>query len=252
MIQDKELIKKRFAANFRQYDLLAHTQQAICAELAVMMEGIPAPAHALEVGTGTGFLTRRLTAAYPSAHWTLNDLTEASQPYLEACLHGVEHRFVWGDAETADFPCGLGLIASASTVQWFDDLPRFIRRCAGATLPGGHIALTSFGERNFHEIKIITGQGLDYHTLPQIETMLAEAGYRVVRSREYTRQLGFGSPAEVLRHIKATGVNSIHRAAWTRRSLADFETRYRSLFPLPGGQVSLTYHPILLTAIKLT
>lgn len=245
---DKKLVKRRFAANFGQYNLLAHTQQAICGELAQMMRDLPPPRSALEVGTGTGFLTRLLTAAWPETHWTLNDLTEASQEYLEPYTESLPHTYLWGDAETLDFPSGLELVASASTVQWFDDLQAFVEKCAAATLPGGHLGLSTFGPENFAEIAALTGEGLTYPTLAEITAMLAAAGYETLQSREYARRLDFASPLEVLRHIRATGVNSLSGRTWTPRRLADFERRYRASFALPDARIPLTYHPILLVA----
>ena len=59
---DKELIRERFAAGFERYDTLALVQQGICDELAgAVMRHVPRTvARALEVGAGTGFLTRRV------------------------------------------------------------------------------------------------------------------------------------------------------------------------------------------------
>lgn len=51
-------------------------QERICEELAELI-GTHVPGkitRGLEVGTGTGFLTRRLLERYPDAEWTLNDL----------------------------------------------------------------------------------------------------------------------------------------------------------------------------------
>ncbi len=247
---DKELIRKRFSSTFKQYDLLAHTQQEICRRLAAMTEGWPAPAAALEVGTGTGFLTRLLLTRYPDTHWTLNDIADASEEYLRPITEGAAHRFLWGDAESLDFPGGLDLIASASTVQWFDDLPGFLNKCSAATRTDGLLALSTFGPGNFEQIKTLTGQGLHYYTLPETEAMVRRAGYEILQSEQYVSRLHFASGADVLRHIKATGVNSLDKTRWTRGRLADFQTRYATLYPAPDGGVTLTYHPVLITACK--
>ena len=75
-MSDKDLLKNRFAANLRSYNSLAVVQERICEELAELI-GTHVPGkitRGLEVGTGTGFLTRRLLERYPDAEWTLNDL----------------------------------------------------------------------------------------------------------------------------------------------------------------------------------
>ena len=79
MTTDKQLLKKRFAATFRQYDSLAVVQQEICGQLDEMIGRI-CPGRigrAMEVGCGTGFLTRYLLRRYPDAEWIVNDTNTA-------------------------------------------------------------------------------------------------------------------------------------------------------------------------------
>ena len=79
MTTDKQLLKKRFAATFRQYDSLAVVQQEICGQLDEMIGRI-CPGRigrAMEVGCGTGFLTRYLLRRYPVAEWIVNDTNTA-------------------------------------------------------------------------------------------------------------------------------------------------------------------------------
>ena len=130
-MSDKDLLKNRFAANLRSYNSLAVVQERICEELAELI-GTHVPGkitRGLEVGTGTGFLTRRLLERYPDAEWTLNDLVEASECFLQPYVGGRKTQCYWGDAESLPaFGRPFDLIATASTVQWFDDLPAFLNR----------------------------------------------------------------------------------------------------------------------------
>ena len=90
MTTDKQLLKKRFAATFRQYDSLAVVQQEICGQLDEMIGRI-CPGRigrAMEVGCGTGFLTRYLLRRYPDAEWIVNDLIEESEIYLRPYASG--------------------------------------------------------------------------------------------------------------------------------------------------------------------
>lgn len=205
---------------------------------------------ALEVGVGTGFLTAHLIPLYPDAKWYLNDITEAAEPFVSKYAGGDRGVYLWGDAEKVVFPPGLDMIATASTVQWFDDLPAFARKAAEATNPGGWLLLSTFGPQNFCEIRSATGEGLDYYRPDQLRQIFGEAGYRIISLTEYTRQLFFDTPLDVLRHIRATGVNSLQRTRWGRGQLSAFDERYRAGFSTANG-VTLTYHPILLAAQKI-
>lgn len=250
MTTDKQLLKKRFAANLHQYNSLAVVQNEICVQLAEMIGRICTEplCRAMEIGSGTGFLTRRLLERYPQTVWSINDLIEESEIYLQPYIHGHKVSYLWGDAEVLPLPEGLDLLASASVVQWFDNLPLFITRSAERLHEGGYLAFSTFGFDNFREIKATTGEGLYYYPCEVLQELLNEAGYTVVETLEYTRQLLFDTPTDVLRHIKATGVNSIRKTRWSKQQLIDFEQRYVRDFSTDNHRVSLTYHPILIVA----
>lgn len=205
---------------------------------------------ALEIGAGTGFLTRRLLEQYPAARWTINDLADEAAHFIVPYTENKAVSYLWGDAESIALPAGMDLVVTASTIQWFDDTPAFFGRIASVLNPEGFMALSTFGPENFREIKAVAGDGLEYYTADELTAMLSDRGFDVLEQLEYTKQLHFDTPVEVLRHIKATGVNSIRKKRWTRQHLAGFENRYRALFANPAGGVTLTYHPILIVARK--
>lgn len=201
----------------------------------------------LEIGVGTGFLTQHLQTLFSQTHWTLNDLTSKAQVYTDKFINPDSSDYLWGDAEQIKLPSNLDLIASASTVQWFDSLPDFIKQCSANTNKDGYLALSTFGPDNFTEIRNITGAGLNYYSLAELITILESNDYTILQSLDYTKQLEFTSPLEVLKHIKATGVNGISHYRWTRSKLSEFESTYQQLCP---QGIALTYHPIILLARK--
>ncbi len=248
MIKDIELIKSRFESNFKTYNKLALIQQQICNELSLLISTYCGGdiARAMEVGAGTGFLTSNLTKLYPNSEWYLNDLTPHSQNFISEFAEPTSHSYIWGDAEEIEFPQNLDLIASSSTVQWFDDIDSFISKANRANNVGGYIALTTFGRENFKEINSTMGEGLEYLSRAELEEILIKNGYDIVHSNDYTKSLLFDTPLDVLRHIKATGVNSIKRERLTKSRLLNFENSYKSLFSIADGRVTLTYHPIII------
>ena len=253
MTTDKELLKSRFGATFAKYNQLAVVQEGICDALdrLIGFHVTEPPRRGIEVGAGTGFLTRRLLDRYPHTAWTLNDLSERSATYLQPYTHGRTVQLLWGDAESLELPYGVDLVASASTVQWFDSLPQFAAQVFGVLNGGGWLVLSTFGPDNFCEIRSTTGEGLTYYTTEQLRTLFEACGFRVEYMTDYTRQMVFDTPTDVLRHIKATGVNSIRRERWTRHRMAVFETLYRERYALPDGRVPLTYHPVLIALHKV-
>lgn len=260
MKHDKALLQRRFSRNLATYDTLATVQRDIARRLATLLEHTTSSAQknaikkGVEIGAGTGFLTRHLVRLFPAAEWTVNDLVPGSRDYLPESVS-----FSAGDGEA--FPFGderYDLIASASTVQWFDDLPGFIARTADGLRPGGLLALSTFGPGNFREITATTGQGLEYYPLPELIDILTASGLQIIAREEWTEQQRYPSPTDVLRHLRLTGVNAVAAERWTHSRLRQFEADYRAAYTDAtgyneenGGEcVTLTFHPILIIAKK--
>lgn len=252
MKHDKALLQRRFSRNLRTYDTLATVQRDIARRLATLLERTDTAAvrNGVEIGAGTGFLTRHLVRLFPAAEWTVNDLVPKSRDYLPASIS-----FIPGDGEA--FPFGhkhYDLIASTSTVQWFDDLPRFIARAAEGLASEGIMALSTFGPENFREITSTTGQGLEYYPLPQLSDILTASGLQIITREEWTEQQRYPSPTDVLRHLRLTGVNAVAAERWTHSRLRRFEADYRAAYgntsENSGEYVTLTFHPIIIIARK--
>lgn len=242
---DKNLVRQRFESGFSRYDKLAVVQNDISIELAAM---IPfSSTKIFEIGAGTGFLTRELAGRYPDANWVINDLSDKALPFIEKYLAHKNCNYIWGDAETVEFPTNVELIASSSTVQWFENLPEFLSQCYQSLSENGVLALSTFGPTNFHQLKTTTGEGLDYYSLDELNRLLTDAGFEILKANEQTKDLVFDSPIDVLRHVKATGVNSLSQERWGQARLARFEQEYRLACP---SEIRLTYHPILIIAKK--
>lgn len=203
--------------------------------------------HILEIGSGTGFLTRKIVENLRPEKLVLNDICEdMSTCYTD--LLGEHVTFLSGDAERLSFPTGQDLIVSCSVLQWFVNPERFFERCNTLLKERGYFAFTTFGVENLREISAVTGVGLQYRTLEELEQALA-VHYEIITSSEEHICLTFDTPLQVLYHLKNTGVTAVKRQAWTKRDLHNFCDKYSRLFS-QGETVTLTYHPIYIIARK--
>lgn len=207
-----------------------------------------APKKILEIGCGTGLLTRIFAARFPGADWTLNDESALLAARAASFLPGA--RIICGDAASADLGRGYDLILSSSCFQWIGDSPAFYAKLFGILNPGGLLAFSSFGEKNFRQTRELSGRGLDYMPFGRIVSVLGECGFSVLLARDCLVQREFESPREVLRHIRATGVNGGFKSFWTPGVAAEFFRRYAERFPSPGGGVFLDYNPVYVVAAK--
>ncbi|EJW96227.1 biotin biosynthesis protein BioC [gut metagenome] len=266
---DKTLVNHRFSRVVESYHREAVAQRQIAERLVELLQRevgeVPVHPHLLEIGCGTGFLTRPLVACLQPGCLVLNDLcTEMSRCYddwlsgssgslsqsgsldspsqsgssgsLSQWVPGEVH-FLAGDAETLLFPGGQDLIVSCSVLQWFTAPETFFSRCARLLKPDGYLAFSTFGGDNLKEVTALTGAGLTYRSLEEWKTLLAPH-FEVVYAGEEHLTLTFDTPLEVLYHLKHTGVTAIRREAWTPGDLRRFCSRYTEAFGIPGDIAS--------------
>lgn len=247
---DKELITKRFARVVESYGREAVAQKQIACRMSDMLDRyMPRPCgRILEIGSGTGFLTRRLVEMFHPERLVLNDICLEMSTCFTDLLGSGRADFLAGDAESLSFPEGQDLIVSCSALQWFVSPERFFERCTGFLGQQGYLAFTTFGVDNLKEVASVTGDGLHYRSLQELEAAL-RAHYEVVTACEERIRLAFDSPLHVLYHLKHTGVSAVRRQAWTRKDLQDFCDKYARLMG-DGHPVTLTYHPIYMIAKK--
>ncbi len=248
---DKQLIGRRFARRYASYHHKAAVQKSMAARLARLVYktlGSSRVRRAFEIGAGTGFLSHQLLRRYPEAEWHFNDLAPESAAWVKRI--SAASVFLSGDAERIEFPARLNLLASASAVQWFTDLPGFFGKARAALDGGGLLAIATFGPGNMREVREISGAGLDYPSAAALAALTRQAGLHPIKSEEWNDRLFFETADALLLHLRETGVSGLSRTVWTKSSLADFRRRCAARFSRPNGLIPLTYHPILLLAQK--
>jgi malonyl-CoA O-methyltransferase len=102
--------------------------------LRLALEGIAAPAHVLDVGTGTGVAAHALAGWFPAAEVTGVDL--APGMVAEAERKGGRARFLVADASRLPFADGsFELVVLMNAIPFFDELARVV-------VPGGTVAVS--------------------------------------------------------------------------------------------------------------
>lgn len=239
-MRDRELIIRRFARSYEHYNKLAVVQQEIAKRLAdLLREYVKEPKNGFEIGSGTGFLTKWLVEYFPKCNWIANDIVSKSRNFLPPHVG-----FIEGDGEAIEIVENQCVVASASTVQWFNDMAEFVDRVHEKLANRGVIAISTFGNNNFREITETTGETLNYLTNSELEHCFEK--FEILYSCQWQQKLIFNTPIEVLQHIRATGVNAISSVRWTNGRLRQFCEDYKKLYKVP----TLTFNPIIIIARK--
>lgn len=243
-IIDKSYVAAKFRRSISTYDTEAVAQKTIAKHLWELWHKELAgrtPLSIIEAGFGTGIMTRLYVPALRPYRLLLWDLCPVD---LEIPCAG---EIIAGDAEEliAQLPDAYAeAVVSASTMQWFNSPATFIANASRVLSKGGHLVVSTFGERNMWELSQVTRLPLRYLTLDELAALLP-ADMRLLAATQEEIVLHFDSPREVMSHIRATGVNGMRDA---RTPLA----RILSDYPYtPDGDVTLTYHPLYLIAEKL-
>ncbi len=240
----------RFARAVTTYESQAIVQRAAAEHLAELLGRhfhTLAP-RILEIGCGTGFLTRKLMARFSPSALVLNDIC----PDMAICFSNLPRtQFVAGDATKLTWEGAFDAIASSSAVQWFDDLKAFAKQCADALHPQGLLAISGFGPSNLQEIRALTGRGLDYLAYEDFVATFSQ-DFEILEAERATEVLTFPDATAVLRHLKETGVTATGASStpWTRSRIEALTRDYAEHFTAPDGGVTLTYEPYWIVGRK--
>ncbi len=245
-IINKQLVKKRFSSSFDSgYDDNAFIQRKIAQSLYRKWKasiGINPEASILEIGCGTGFLTRLYSAeAYPS-RLVLNDICNI--PTVTLNLNITKYEFIENDAEKLSFPeNSFDYVVSSSAIQWFENLPQFFNKLHQWLRPGGAMVISTFGTENMKEIKEHVKISLNYKSLNWLDNEI-KRNFDIVLINEESEIMLFDSPLQVLKHIQSTGVNSIGSKSASSGTLRRLIRNYQPV----NGKFQLTYNPIYIIA----
>lgn len=248
-IIDKQRAAERFNAGRETYDDNSPVQFEIVDDLMSdvfrlrLQNRLSTPgAASLEIGCGTGALTRHLSMLTRHGFlylWDTNSLPP--EGYADA-------RFLSCDAELqiCRTPSErFDLIATASTVQWFNSPARFLNECYRVLRPGGLVLLTSFIRGNMNELATAADVALPLPDENGWMTMIPH-GFEILSSKTRDYDMAFDSPLDVLRHLKLSGVNGLGRNSSAISGPA-FVRRYPRML---DGRCHLTFRTIRLILSK--
>lgn len=235
VIADTRKVSERFAKAAATYDSHAVAQETIATHLAAVMRrhiagGIKWLA---EIGPGTGFLTRAYARFLSPDRADFVDITHTG-PFGVAKEENyyVEDAEKWISSRSGEYD----LIVSSSAIQWFADIPRFLRHCAKALKPGGWLAIATFAPGNLFELDALRPSPLLYPELRQLEDWLS-SDFDILHTEANMMRMEFESRRHLLLHLKHTGVAGNGTASSTSTSA-------------PADIRTLTYRPIYLLARK--
>lgn len=131
----------RFSAAARTYGRRAGLQAGVAKSLVRRIGTAGHPSSILEIGCGSGVLTRLLIRRFPAARI---DATDISDEMLEEARTSYDcgGRVVWRRCAAEDIgaKAKYDLVVSSSALHWVSGLEKVWRKIRGALKPGGRVA----------------------------------------------------------------------------------------------------------------
>ena len=252
---DKLAVASRFGAKSDSYEHVTPVQDAMGLRLLMQIQQmIPDTSirRILELGCGTGRLTRRMAELYPSAVIVAVDISpemiahaKERYPHAHYVVADAEH-YVFEEHQTFD------LIVSNATIQWFERLDATLTRTKSLLATGGLLAIATFCERTFIELATAFNQAYDLNNMPRrshVVAMPAVSDLKAILPNAKLIEDDFHSVfkdvSAFMKSIKDAGaVNSLsNRQAIPRSVLASMMEIYNNSYrQQESGGVLATYH----------
>jgi len=156
----KARVKRSFSSATESYDEHAVLQREIGDRLINHLEFTKIdPKRILDIGCGTGYVTRLLCQRYKKADVTGLDLSEGMVKATHRAhprrmpWHGRRHHVV-SDGCSLPFPDGsFDLVTSNLAMQWVPEPMQMMREMRRVLAPGGLLIFSTFGRRTLSELR---------------------------------------------------------------------------------------------------
>ena len=238
----KELVKQQFSKNLTNYEENAVVQM-IMAEKLLNLLPKKEYKNILEIGCGTGFLTKLINKNIKFENYTTIDIVGGCKDFIQSINPDIN--FIKGDIEKTEITGKYDLIISNAVFQWITDFENFVKKLSSSLNNNGILAFATFGKENFKEIKEVGKVSLDYYAKEEIKNLLSI--YNLKHIEEEIIVKNFKNIKNMLMHMKKTGVNSLSEKTWSIKEINAFIKHYKELY---NDNVSLTYNPIYVIAKK--
>lgn len=154
---DKGMLARRFGRRAATYESVTPVQGRMAALLASELRPLAAGGQPvrriLELGCGTGRLTRQLVQQFPDAATVAVDLAPEMIARARRDCPGAE--FIVADAEdyVERVASGVDLIVSNAAVQWFASPVLTLSRYRALLSAGGCLVVATFGDQTLRELR---------------------------------------------------------------------------------------------------
>lgn len=184
-----------------------------------------------EFGCGVGVFSQILQENIQFKKYFLNDCFYFDNP----CKYDEFGVFDMNELKSHHFyNKNFDLIASNACMQWLN-IDNALDNLVNMLNKNGILLFSTFGEKNFTQIKQSINLSLDYFNLEQICQKLSKK-FKIIKAKEDLINLKFDQTLDLFRHLKLSGVNALGEKFFISKAfLKNYEKEFQN---------TLTYHPM--------
>ncbi len=256
---NKRAVAQSFSRAAQQYDQVAQLQMQVGAQLLAMLDQQVQTAVTLDIGCGTGNLTRHLQPFCDTL--IALDFAPGMLQYARA-HHGQRiHHFICADADALPLAeNSVDRVFSNFALQWSESLPRLLQNLFAVLRPGGQLIFSIPGENTLRELQQAWQQADPAHrhvneflALETVRTALQQAGFRIDCAEAEPRVMRYRSVRELTHELKTLGAHIVNgernRQLTGKRALAAMLQAYEQL-RTADGTLPATWNVIRVKAYK--
>lgn len=215
---DKGAVRRSFAAAFDTYDEHADLQNSAGETLLQLYAGKSVSGQVLDLGCGTGFLTKRLAHHNTIAGLTAVDIAFAMVQAARSRVVAPNYfAFVSADAESLPIKSQCqDWIFSNLAFQWCRNLNAVFAEVKRCLKPHGQLVFSTFGPETLKELKWAWSQIDDYphvnqfYGQQQIVDCLRQQGLENIRVERRCYVSKYQSTIQLMRQLKGIGAHNIN------------------------------------------
>jgi malonyl-ACP O-methyltransferase BioC len=211
LLEDTQSLSHYFSRSASSYHRHAELQREIARVLAERFLGEFQPQSILELGCGTGFLTRQLIDRFPDAPIDAIDISGEMIRLAQHMLPSPRVRWQVADMNQFQSDRTYELIASSTALHRGNPIDGLIERVSDHLCPGGKLVAAVMSAGTLSELHQLRQEVAPHKTplraLPSKEELadcLADAQMTIRDLTTETYQLTFSSPKEFFRSLRRT------------------------------------------------
>jgi len=218
------------------------------------------PQRVLDIGCGTGYLTRLLRKRYKRAHLTAVDIAHgmvlaAQDKHPRRMPWKARTSFALGDAVNLPFAdASFDLVCSSLAMQWVSEPQRMLSEMRRVLAPGGLMVFSTFGRRTLGELRQSlaefsrehAGLVLPFPDVTSLGDALMDLALELPVTDTDLFTLTYPDPMALIRELKglgasSSGIRNRPSGLYGRRLLRHLDRHYATQHRTEDGRIRATF-----------